>query len=164
MTDILDRILKIGHPYLYLPCDPVIRKEIAGYADTIQLMGDCILAFRERYGQGRAIAAPQVGLQKRMIVINIDRPYPIYNPGFHDKSREMFEVWDDCMSFPDLLVRVRRHRSLKMRFRDKNWEEQEWELEGDMAELLQHEYDHLEGILATMRAIDKKSFRWRGSG
>jgi len=132
-------------------------------ADTIQLMGDCILAFRERYGQGRAIAAPQVGLQKRMIVINIDRPYPIYNPGFHDKSNEMFEIWDDCMSFPDLLVRVRRHRSLKMSFRDENWVEQVWELEGDMAELLQHEYDHLDGILATMRAIDEKSFRWRES-
>ena len=65
------------------------------------------------------------------------------------------------MSFPELLVKVRRHYSLRMHFRDKNWEEQVWDLEGDMAELLQHEYDHLDGILATMRAIDEKSFRWR---
>ena len=124
-------------------------------------MGECILAFREKYGQGRAIAAPQVGLLKRIIVLNIAVPYPIYNPEFIEKSNEMVEIWDDCMSFPELFVRVRRHRSLKMKFRDRNWEEQVWELEGDMAELLQHEYDHLDGILATMRAIDNQSFRWR---
>ncbi len=161
MHNILDNILKIGHPDLYKVCDPVDQGEISGFADAIRLMGDCVLAFRQKYGQGRAIAAPQVGLQKRMIVINIGRPYPIYNPEFIEKSEEMCEIWDDCMSFPDLFVRVRRHCSVKMKFRDENWEEQVWELDGDMAELLQHEYDHLDGILATMRAIDERSFRWR---
>jgi len=65
------------------------------------------------------------------------------------------------MSFPELLIKVNRHESLKMKFRDKNWDEHIWDLQGDMSELLQHEYDHLNGILATMRAVDDKSFRWR---
>ena len=163
MPDYLDKILKIGHPDLYKASDPVQKEEISGFQDYIELMGKCILAFRNKYGQGRAIAAPQAGLQKRMIVINIDRPYPIYNPEFIEKSSKMCEIWDDCMSFPELFVKVKRHYSLKMKFRDENWDEQIWELKGDMAELLQHEYDHLDGVLATMRAIDEKSFRWRNS-
>lgn len=161
MESILDNILKLGDPRLYLVSDPVAEEEISGFHTTIRLMADCILAFREWYGQGRAIAAPQVGLQKRIIVINIDRPYPIYNPVFFEKSNKQIEIWDDCMSFPELFVKVSRHQSLKMRFRDENWDEQIWELQDDMAELLQHEYDHLDGILATMRALDEKSFRWR---
>ena len=161
MPDILDKILKIGHPDLYRVCEPVKLEEISGFQDTIRLMEDCVLAFRARYGQGRAIAAPQVGLQKRIILVNIERPYTIFNPEFIDKSNEMDEIWDDCMSFPELFVKVSRHRSVKMKFRDENWKEQVWELKSDMAELLQHEYDHLNGILATMRAIDDKSFRWR---
>ena len=161
MDSILDRILKLGDPRLYLVSDPVAEEEISDYHNTIRLMADCIVAFRDRYGEGRAIAAPQVGLQKRIIVINIDRLYPIYNPEFIEKSDKQIEIWDDCMSFPELFVKVSRHQSLKMKFRDENWDEQIWELQDDMAELLQHEYDHLDGILATMRALDIKSFRWR---
>ena len=161
MTVTLNKILKIGNPILYQVCEPVVEEEIPGFSETIELMGKCILAFRKKYGQGRAIAAPQVGLQKRLIVINIERPYPVFNPEFIEKSDRMCEIWDDCMSFPELLVKVHRHYSLKMRFRDKNWKEQVWDLEGDMAELIQHEYDHLDGLLATMRAINNKSFKWR---
>ncbi|MBN1685914.1 MAG: peptide deformylase, partial [Spirochaetales bacterium] len=74
------------------------------------------------------------------------------------KSREMMEVWDDCMCFPDLLVKVMRHRSCRLRYRNQDWEEESVLLEGDLSELLQHEYDHLEGILAVSRAVDAKSF------
>ena len=161
MDNILDHILILGDPRLYLVSEPVSEEEKSSFQNTIRLMADCILAFRERYGQGRAIAAPQVGLQKRIIVINIDRPYPIYNPEFLEKSNQQIEIWDDCMSFPELYIKVSRHQSLKMKFRDENWVEQIWELHGDMAELLQHEYDHLDGILATMRAVDGKSFSFR---
>ncbi|KPL13335.1 MAG: formylmethionine deformylase [Bacteroides sp. SM23_62] len=157
----LENIIKLGDPRLYVPSEPVSREEINSFHGNIMQMADCIVAFREKYGQGRAIAAPQIGLPKKMIVINMDHPYPIFNPEFIDKSNDMFEIWDDCMSFPELFVKVKRHKSVKMKFRDKYWQEQVWELEDDMAELLQHEYDHLDGILATMLAVDNKSFRWR---
>ena len=164
MHEVLDKILKIGNPLLYEVSEPVKREEIHSFQPEINLMAECILAFRDKYGLGRAIAAPQVGLLRRLIVVNIDRPYPIFNPEFTWKSDRMIDIWDDCMSFPELFVKVKRHHALKMQFHDENWEKQVWELEGDMAELLQHEYDHLDGILATMKAIDNRSFRWRQKG
>lgn len=85
----------------------------------------------------------------------------IINPEYLYKSEEMFEVWDDCMCFPNLLVKVRRHKKIKIGFLDEKWERHEMELEDAMSELLQHEIDHLEGILCTQRAIDDKSFKIR---
>jgi peptide deformylase len=62
---------------------------------------------------------------------------------------------------PNLLVKVKRHTSLTIKYLDEYWQPQELVLENDLSELLQHEYDHLNGILCTMRAIDEKSFKWR---
>lgn len=61
------------------------------------------------------------------------------------------------MCFPGLLVRVMRHRRCRINYRDMDWIDRSIELEGDLAELLQHEYDHLDGILATMRAVDTRA-------
>ena len=82
----------------------------------------------------------------------------IINPTLEFVGDEMMELMDDCMSFPSLLVRVRRYRQCILRYLDENWKAQEMRMNDDMAELIQHEYDHLDGILATMRAIDNKSF------
>ena len=73
----------------------------------------------------------------------------------------MFVVWDDCISFPNLLVKVKRHQNAVIKYLDEHWQPKEMELSNDLAELLQHEYDHLNGVLCTMRAIDDKSFKWR---
>ena len=64
----------------------------------------------------------------------------------------------DLMSLSARLGGVRRPRHCILRFRDENWTPREMQMDDDMAELIQHEYDHLDGILATMRAIDNKSF------
>jgi peptide deformylase len=67
-------------------------------------------------------------------------------------------MWDDCMSFPNLLVRLERYKSISLRFQDEKGEFQEWSnLDVATSELLQHEIDHLDGILAVDRAIDKDS-------
>ncbi len=70
-------------------------------------------------------------------------------------------VWDDCMSFPGLLVKVKRHQICTIEYFDKAGRKQQMRLEGDLSELLQHEYDHLDGILAVSRAIDPHSFALR---
>lgn len=157
----LQDIILLGDPRLYEKCAPVRKEEVPGLRDTVKHMAQTILDFRQKYGAGRAIAAPQVGVMKRFVVMNIDRPLVFYNPELYDFSEEMIEMWDDCMSFPHLLVRLRRHRRCKMRFRDETWRAQVWELEDDLSELLQHECDHLDGVLATMRALDQQSFRWK---
>ena len=122
-----------------------------------------VLAFRKQYGAGRAIAAPQIGLMKRIICLNTpQKKQTIINPVLSNESEEMMELWDDCMSFPNLLVRVQRHQFCKMTFKNENWETVEWNLENDMSELMQHEYDHLNGILATQRAVDIQAFKYVG--
>ena len=157
----LSDILLLGDPRLYEKCTPVTREEVAALQQTVDLMAQTILDFRTRYGAGRAIAAPQFGVMKRLVVLNIDRPIAFYNPVLYDFSEEMMEMWDDCMSFPNLLVRLKRHRRCKMKFRDAGWNEHIWTLEDDLSELLQHECDHLDGVLATMRALEDHAFKWK---
>jgi peptide deformylase len=95
---------------------------------------------------------------KRIVYLHVEGPFLIFNPVMTGPSRKTMEIWDDCMSFPELLVRVRRHRSFVMTFRDKNWAERSQRIEGQISELLQHEIDHLDGVLAVSRAIDGTSF------
>ncbi|MEW6245028.1 MAG: peptide deformylase [Bacillota bacterium] len=154
-------ILLLGNPQLYEVSTEVETWELDPIGAVIEDLHDTLMDFRKRYGRGRAIAAPQIGVMKRLVCMRIDEPLAFINPVLTMKSVEMMEVWDDCMSFPDLLVRVLRHRRCRLLYRDMNWNERYMDLEGDLAELLQHECDHLDGVLAVSRAIDGRSFALR---
>jgi len=154
----LHKILKLGNPELYEVSEILTQDEFPVALEKASEMHNLILEYRELYGAGRAIAAPQIGYKKRMIALYVDRPVVIINPVMFNHSEEMIELWDDCMSFPNLLVKVSRHKRCSLKFRDENWKAQVWNLEDDMSELIQHEYDHLDGILATQRAVNDKSF------
>ena len=151
-------ILLLGNPKLYEVSEIVKREELEDLRPVFDDMFDCIRGIRRDYGFGRAIAAPQIGVQKRLICMLTDKPYVIINPTLEFVGDEMMALMDDCMSFPKLLVRVRRYRHCILRYLDENWVLNEKQMDDDMSELIQHEYDHLDGILATMRAIDNKSF------
>ena len=151
-------ILLIGDPRLYEISEEVREEELEALRPVFEDLFDCIRGIRRDFGFGRAIAAPQIGVQKRLICMLTDKPYVIINPTLEFVGEEMMELMDDCMSFPNLLVRVRRYRHCILRYRDENWQLREKRMDNDMAELIQHEYDHLDGILATMRAVDNKSF------
>jgi peptide deformylase len=138
-----------------------LESELDQVSGWVQELHEAMEDIRRVYGFGRGIAAPQLGILKRMFYLNLDRSYVILNPELKNQSEEMFELWDDCMSFPNLLVKVKRHHSLTLVYRDENWEQKEWDVSGAISELIQHEYDHLDGILCTMRAIDQKSFQWK---
>ena len=151
-------ILLLGNEELYEVSAPVEQGEIAGLKGVIADLHDTLMAYRKRHCAGRAIAAPQIGIKKRLIYLCVDEPVVFINPvlAYHDD--EMMKVLDDCMSFPGLYVYVLRHRRCVIKYKDMDWKERAMELEGGLSELLQHEYDHLDGVLATMRAIDKRSF------
>lgn len=157
----LNDLLLLGDARLYETCEPVLQHELPLVKTWITDMDQVMREIRLKYNFGRAIAAPQLGIMKRVIYMNIDQPVVFINPELSDLSDELFELWDDCMSFPNLLVKVKRHRSLTISYLDENWQAQEWKVKDALSELLQHEYDHLDGILCTMRAIDGKSFQWR---
>jgi peptide deformylase len=154
-------VLELGNPKLYETCQLVSEIEVQSLEPVIQDLHDTLMDARAKYGAGRAIAAPQIGVMKRLIYMNIDEPMEFINPAITSRSPEMMEVWDDCLCFPDLLVRVLRHKTGQITYRDKGWGEHTMKLEGDMSELLQHEVDHLDGVLAVSRAIDGQSFALR---
>ena len=151
-------ILLLGNSRLYDACEPVEEEELHTFNSTVQDLHDTLMHFREQYGAGRAIAAPQIGVMKRLVYMKINEPMVIINPALDQKSPEIMTVWDDCMCFPDLLVRVERHRSCRITYRDTEWKEHAMLLEGELSELLQHECDHLDGILAVSQAVDKFAF------
>lgn len=152
------QILLLGNPDLYEVCSEVTEDELPLMKTVKEDLRDTLLAFRKRYGVGRAIAAPQIGVKKRVIYRHLDTSVLFINPWLEFPDEEEMEVLDDCMSFPGLLVRVKRHKRCVIHYRDEQWNQCSMEFEGDMSELIQHEYDHLDGILATMRAIDNRAF------
>ena len=155
------KILLLGDPRLYEVCTPVAPEEFSAMQSAVTDLQDTLLDFRSRTGFGRAIAAPQIGIMKRLIYLNAGTPTAIFNPVLEFPDDEWMEVLDDCMSFPGLLVKVRRRRRCILRYQDGSGASRIMEPEGDLSELLQHEYDHLDGILAVMRAIDSRSFYYK---
>ena len=107
--------------------------------------------FRERSGFGRAISAVQVGVMRRLVAMNLGAgPFILLNPEITWRSEQTFLVWDDCLSVPDVIVRVRRHSSISIRYRDHEFRSRHWNhLPPDLSELVQHEIDHLNGVLMT---------------
>jgi peptide deformylase len=158
---VLQDLLVLGDPRLYQVCEPVLQSELPLVTNWVADLDNVMKEIRAKYQFGRAIAAPQLGIMKRLIYMNIDKPVIFINPELSGLSDELFELWDDCMSFPHLLVKVKRHRSLTITYLDEFWQHRVWTVENDLSELLQHECDHLNGVLCTMRAIDEKSFTWR---
>jgi peptide deformylase len=119
-------ILVEGDPQLRRVAQPVAAGD-AGLAATIARMAATLAGFRHRHGFGRALAAPQLGIAKRVIVVDLGAgPFAVVNPEIEWRSAEMFEVWDDCFSVPDKVVRVRRHRSISLRYRDAQLRARQW--------------------------------------
>ncbi len=151
-------ILLLGNPKLYIISTEVKKEELQKMESVVQDLHDILIDFKQKYKAGRAIAAPQIGVMKRLIYLYITKPVVFINPQLQFLGSEYMDIWDDCMSFPELLVKVRRYQRCSVTYRDLTWNEHHAEYQDDMSELLQHEYDHLDGILAVSRAIDGKSF------
>lgn len=150
------KVLRLGEPglrALSVPVDDVLDSE---FVQQARGLGRVLEQFRRREGFGRAIAAPQIGVERRFIAVNLGHgPFVVVNPEITWRSQQLMTLWDDCMSFPSLMVKVRRSKSISVRYTTENGEEVVWDrLNPPEAELLQHEIDHLDGILAVDRALD----------
>ena len=146
---------------ILLAADPRLRErsaEIASIDPTLLAEASALLAtlrdFRARSGFGRAISAVQVGVLKRLVAMDLgSEPFLLLNPEITWRSEETFLVWDDCLSIPEVLVRVRRNRSVSLTYLDHQFRPREWNaLPPDLSELIQREIDHLDGVLMTDRA------------
>jgi len=153
------KILLLGDPKLYRQSLPVKKEELSSALEVVKDLHETITTFQTEHGWGRAIAAPQIGAFKRIVYMFHKQTSSVFiNPVLTEKNDEMIEVWDNCMSFPHLFVKVNRHKSCRLTYHDEDWVEYTEILEGDMSELIQHEVDHLDGILAVSKAIDGRFF------
>jgi peptide deformylase len=152
-------ILLLGHPTLWERSEAVDPRTAASRAVVRDLV-DTLAEFRRERGFGRAIAAPQLGVLKRAIVVRVPGGFEgaLLNPRIAEESRERFELWDDCFSFPELMVRVERARRVRVEYEDEHGAPAALHAEGDLSELLQHEIDHLDGMLAVDRAVGPRAF------
>jgi peptide deformylase len=153
-------ILLLGNEKLYARSIEIEESEIMKAEEVINNLHDTIVNFKNRHGFGRAIAAPQIGELVRIIYFHLgDKTYHFINPILEFVDDEKFKMWDDCFSFPGVEVYVERYRKCKVTYKNLKWEDCEMYFDDELSELFQHEYDHLDGILAVQRAIDLKSFR-----
>jgi peptide deformylase len=152
-------ILQLGDPALHERAEPV--EDLDGARRVIDDLRDTLAAFRQRAGFGRAISAPQIGVATRIVWVRLQPTGfrgALLDPSIIDASSQRFEVWDDCFSFPELMVKVSRHVRVRVAYRDEWGEPAVLDAEGAFSELLQHELDHLDGVLATGRAIGPTAF------
>ena len=152
-------ILQLGDPRLRWPSKVVPDACAAGVRVVLERLHLTLGAFRAQHGFGRAMAAPQLGQRLRLVAFDLGRgPRALINPRIVARSDATFSLWDDCLCFPDLLVRVRRARSVTIEFEDERGHARTWrDLEPAEAELFQHELDHLDGVLAVDRAVDAEA-------
>lgn len=154
------RILLLGDPMLRQISLPAA--ELARASEVLADLRDTLAEFRRTHGFGRGISAVQIGIPSRIIYLEVEgKPYEIVNPLFLWKSPETFELWDDCFSFPDLMVRLQRSSRVTLRYWSPDGQRHELDATGAMSELIQHEMDHLDGILAIDHAIDRDSLAIR---
>jgi len=93
-------ILKLGDPKLYQTCEPVLQSELPQVPEWTKQLHEAMEDIRRVYGFGRGIAAPQLGIMKRMLYLNLDRPYVVINPELKNLSSEKFELWMIACLFP----------------------------------------------------------------
>ena len=151
-------VLQLGDPGLREiakrvedPTAPEIRALAEDLADTLAY-------WKKTTGYGRAIAAPQIGSGLRVIFLQLpgSEPWPFVNPEITERSKEKIVVWDACLSFLSIFMQVERHREISIRYQDLQgeWHTLQAGEERNLSELLQHEIDHLDGILAVDRITD----------
>ena len=142
-------ICLIGDPHLRRSNEAVLNLQ-DGFVQAAKLrLHQALAEFRRQNGFGRGISACQIGVNLRMIALNLGYgPLTMINPSIIWSSPEKITMWDDCMSIPKIMVKKQRAKSISIVYTDDNGKEQKWnEIETSVSELLQHEMDHLEGIL-----------------
>jgi peptide deformylase len=154
-------ILQLGNPGLREPSHRVKSFEDESVRSCIEDLRDTRADVRQKQGFGRAIAAPQIGAMVRVVFLHVDVPLVLINPKIVKRSRKKMMLWDDCFSFPDILVKVRRDLAIDLRYQDERGRGRTLKAEGQLSELLQHEMDHLDGVLAIDRAIDSRHIVFR---
>lgn len=150
-------VLQLGNPHLRTPALSVENPTSPQIAALIEDLRATLAHWRATTTYGRGIAATQIGVAQRVVFLSMDHHWPLINPTIVEYSEETMIVWDACLSFLCIFFQVRRYKWIRVRYQDLAGDWQEILAEGDLAELLQHEIDHLDGVLALDQVIDLKT-------
>ena len=150
-------VLQRGNPLLRDECAAVTDPSASDVATVVEDLKDTLAHWRTTTTYGRGISAPQIGVLKRIVFLNVDKPLPMVNPEITSHSEQTTVVWDACLSFLCIFFQVTRFCTVTVRYQDLSGECHEMEADGDLSELLQHEIDHLDGVLALDMITDIKT-------
>jgi peptide deformylase len=147
------KVAHMGHPILRAKARSIDRGDIKS-AVVQKLIDDMIETMQEYHGVG--LAGPQVHEGVRLFVAALDagrdverpsEPIAIINPEITPVTGELVDDWEGCLSIPDIRGRVPRPRDITMRAYDRDGTRVELRARDYTARVLQHEYDHLDGVL-----------------
>jgi peptide deformylase len=157
-------VLKMGDPLLYRRADPVATFDTPEIECLIADMFDTMAAYK-----GAGLAAPQIGVSLRVVIFGVQANprYPqaeavpttvLINPALQPIGMAMEEGWEGCLSVPGMRGLVGRHAQLRYTGYDPRGEPIDRTVSGFHARVVQHECDHLDGILYPMRLKDLRQF------
>jgi peptide deformylase len=140
------KVARLGHPVLRMRAQPVAPERITG-AEFQRLLDDMVETMRAAPGAG--LAAQQVGLALQLCVIEVrHRLYEVANPRIVHLSGEE-DAWEGCLSLPDRRALRRRAEHAVMVGQDRRGRRVTVSGHGELARAIQHEFDHLQGVLYT---------------
>ncbi len=145
------RVRQIGDPILrdvsvLIDVSEIPSKKIQALIERMQSILDGIQAISNQ--NGNALSAPQVGCLVRLIVLRIDGVfYPMINPTFEPVSDKKFDFEEECFSLYDQRATVSRYHEIDLTYLDENTVTKRMRLQGEESGLVQHEIDHLDGVL-----------------
>ena len=157
-------VLRMGHPVLQKIAEPVTEFNTPELDGLIQDMFDTMAAMN-----GAGLAAPQIGVSKRLVIFSVEKNprYPdaeavpetiLINPEIEAVGQAMEDGWEGCLSIPGMRGLVPRHAEIIYRGRDQMGQVFERQVSGFHARVVQHEVDHLDGILYPQRIHDLQQF------
>lgn len=154
------RIKQIGDASLRqvsqaLSYDEIFGDEVKHEIARMKSILDGIKAISDE--NGNALSAPQVGFARRLILLRIDGDFvAMINPVFSPIGSERFDFEEECFSLYHVRATVSRWKSIQLEFVNQDSETKKMELHGEFAGLVQHEIDHLNGILFTDHVTQKE--------
>lgn len=156
-------IIRLGHPALRTPAKPVETGRIRE-PEIQQLIDDMVETMHDAHGVG--LAAPQVGVGVQIFVYasqghpqrHPDIPlHVVINPMITPHARELVYDWEGCLSIPDLRGMVPRHLAVRVQGMDRDGRPLDYVANDFEARIIQHEYDHLNGIIFLDRMRDLRT-------
>ena len=165
-------ILKMGNPILREKTKELTESEVLT-KEFKHLIRDMFDTMKKADGVG--LAAPQIGILKQVFVMGTEREKTKYeeqtiidykviiNPKIKFLTKELSQMWEGCLSIPNIRGIVQRPKKIEMTWRDQKWNSYVQVIDGFEAVVCQHEYDHLQGILYVDKLKDTRFFGFNDS-